>query len=81
MVDLASSSAAMEILNPILNVTLLPTTVLLLIFIAPALAAFRAAAWIFSLLFPSSIDGKVVIITGASSGIGRVNESVRAASK
>eukprot|EP00270_Netrium_digitus_P006081 TRINITY_DN18289_c0_g1_i2.p1 TRINITY_DN18289_c0_g1~~TRINITY_DN18289_c0_g1_i2.p1 ORF type:complete len:342 (-),score=75.89 TRINITY_DN18289_c0_g1_i2:69-1094(-) len=61
----------MEIVHMILNFTLLPATVVSLFLLAPLLIVMRWLYWSFRVLFPENIRNKVVVITGASSGIGR----------
>ncbi|GJP37535.1 hypothetical protein CLOM_g21935 [Closterium sp. NIES-68] len=61
----------MEIVHLLLDFTLLPVSIAFLFFIAPLVAAMRFASWAYGLFFPEDVRGKVVIITGASSGIGQ----------
>ncbi|CAI5509336.1 unnamed protein product [Closterium sp. Naga37s-1] len=61
----------MEIVHLLLDFTLLPVSIAFLLFIAPLVAAMRFATWAFGLFFPEDVRGKVVVITGASSGIGQ----------
>lgn len=49
------------------------TGVVALLFIGPLVAFYKITKWLVSLVLHEDVRGKVVLITGASSGIGEVN--------
>ncbi|XP_022141820.1 11-beta-hydroxysteroid dehydrogenase-like 5 [Momordica charantia] len=60
----------MELINSFLNLVVPPASLVLLAFSWPALSFINACEWIYSSLNSEVMLDKVVIITGASSGIG-----------
>lgn len=56
-----------------LNLVLTPLVLILLPLILPLLIIFRLLLSIFRRFFSENMSGKVVLITGASSGIGEVH--------
>lgn len=61
----------MEI-NKLLNFISLPLILIALILIYPPFLVFKLLSSIQSFVFKENVAGKVVLITGASSGIGKV---------
>lgn len=62
----------MELINSFLNLVVPPASLVLLAFSWPALSFINACEWIYNSLNSEVMLDKVVIITGASSGIGEV---------
>lgn len=60
----------MDVMNFLLNLVVPPAGLLMLAFAWPSLAFFRACEWALRTIYGEDMEGKVVIITGASSGIG-----------
>lgn len=60
----------MDIIHKILNITLPFLSIILLIIVLPILSVYRVIKFCIRSAFPENLAGKVVIITGASSGIG-----------
>ncbi|KAL2935678.1 11-beta-hydroxysteroid dehydrogenase 1B [Bienertia sinuspersici] len=60
----------MDLLNTFLNVTAPPFTFITLLFLVPPFQIFKYFLSFFSSFFSEDVYGKVVLITGASSGIG-----------
>ncbi|KAJ7545885.1 hypothetical protein O6H91_08G014900 [Diphasiastrum complanatum] len=60
----------MDLLHTALNLFLPPAGIFFLVTISPTLAFIKACQWLLSYVFCENIYRKVVIITGASSGIG-----------
>ncbi|KAJ4973994.1 hypothetical protein NE237_007168 [Protea cynaroides] len=60
----------MERIHKLLNLVLPPITVLAICFMLPLLSIFKFTNFILRYLFPENMKRKVVLITGASSGIG-----------
>ncbi|GAB4860394.1 hypothetical protein Ancab_035552 [Ancistrocladus abbreviatus] len=60
----------MELIHTILNLIALPLTFIFLCFLTPAYWAFKLLRLISNSLFSENVAGKVILITGASSGIG-----------
>ncbi|XP_050376852.1 11-beta-hydroxysteroid dehydrogenase A-like [Argentina anserina] len=60
----------MDIFNTLLNIVVPPICLSLLLFILPLYLSFKFLLSIIKSLFPENIAGKVILITGASSGIG-----------
>ncbi|KAK1422396.1 hypothetical protein QVD17_25489 [Tagetes erecta] len=61
---------AMDLLNSFLNLVAPPFTFFSILFFLPPWIFFKFCTRIFHSFFPEDISGKVVLITGASSGIG-----------
>ncbi|KAE8701875.1 11-beta-hydroxysteroid dehydrogenase-like 5 [Hibiscus syriacus] len=60
-----------DLVNSFLNLAVPPATMMMLAFSWPALCFINACEWLYNTLYTTeNMDGKVVIITGASSGIG-----------
>ncbi|KAE8682117.1 11-beta-hydroxysteroid dehydrogenase-like 5 [Hibiscus syriacus] len=60
-----------DLVNSFLNLVVPPATMMMLAFSWPALCFINASEWLYNTLYTTeNMDGKVVIITGASSGIG-----------
>lgn len=62
----------MDLINSVLNLVLPPASLVMLAFAWPALSAINACEWVYNTLRTEDMEDKVVIITGASSGIGEV---------
>ncbi|XP_022973981.1 11-beta-hydroxysteroid dehydrogenase-like 5 [Cucurbita maxima] len=60
----------MELINSFLNLVVPPASLVILAFSWPALSFINACEWIYNSFNIESMEDKVVIITGASSGIG-----------
>ncbi|KAI4324248.1 hypothetical protein L6164_023802 [Bauhinia variegata] len=60
----------MDFMNSLLNLVIPPTSLVMLAFSWPALCFINACEWLYNTMFSEDMDNKVVIITGASSGIG-----------
>ncbi|KAK7308913.1 hypothetical protein RJT34_05246 [Clitoria ternatea] len=67
---LSLSLKTMDSLNFLLNLFVPPCTLLTLAFSWPALCFLNACEWLYNTIYGEDMDNKVVIITGASSGIG-----------
>lgn len=65
-------SAAMDLINSVLNWVVPPASMVMLAFAWPALSFISVCEWVYGSLFSEDMEDKVVIITGASSGIGEV---------
>lgn len=52
-----------------------PASMVMLAFAWPALSFLRACEWLYSTYYSEDMEDKVVIITGASSGIGEVRKT------
>lgn len=63
----------MDFLNFVLNLLVPPTSLITLAFSWPALCFLNACEWLYNSIYGEDMDNKVVIITGASSGIGEVS--------
>ncbi|KAJ7553392.1 hypothetical protein O6H91_06G096100 [Diphasiastrum complanatum] len=60
----------MDLLHTLLNLMIPPTGIFFLVTTWPTLAFIKACQWLISFVFYEDVFGKVVLITGASSGIG-----------
>ncbi|KAM3729442.1 hypothetical protein ACB098_12G012300 [Castanea mollissima] len=60
----------MAIFNTILNWVVPPASLVMLAFAWPTLCFINACEWVYSSIYSENMEDKVVIITGASSGIG-----------
>ncbi|XP_057443755.1 11-beta-hydroxysteroid dehydrogenase B [Lotus japonicus] len=60
----------MDFINFVLNLLVPPTSLITLAFSWPALCFLNACEWLYNSIYGEDMDNKVVIITGASSGIG-----------
>ncbi|XP_044501921.1 11-beta-hydroxysteroid dehydrogenase A-like isoform X2 [Mangifera indica] len=61
---------AMDFIHKFLNILLPPLTLLLLCFLLPPYFIFKCLRYVKRSIFEENVAGKVVLITGASSGIG-----------
>ena len=67
----------MDLIHDLLNITLIPSTFFALLFVVPPYYVFMFLLSLFKRYKPDeSVEGKVVLITGASSGIGEVYVSI-----
>lgn len=62
----------MDLINSVLNVVVPPASLVMLAFAWPALSFINVCEWLYNTLYSENMEDKVVIITGASSGIGEV---------
>lgn len=62
----------MDLFNSFLNLVVPPASMLMLAFSWPTLTFIYACEWLYNTFYSEDMDDKVVIITGASSGIGEV---------
>ncbi|KAJ0776122.1 putative 11-beta-hydroxysteroid dehydrogenase [Helianthus annuus] len=60
----------MDLTHKFLNIVLPIASIFLFIFILPLLSVYRLLRFCIRSLFPENLAGKVVLITGASAGIG-----------
>ncbi|KAK4365699.1 hypothetical protein RND71_013579 [Anisodus tanguticus] len=60
----------MNLVNSVLNFVVPPASLLMLAFSWPALSFINTCEWLYNSFFGEDMEDKVVIITGASSGIG-----------
>ncbi|KAI5655926.1 hypothetical protein M9H77_24719 [Catharanthus roseus] len=60
----------MDLFNSFLNLVVPPASMLMLAFSWPTLTFIYACEWLYNTFYSEDMDDKVVIITGASSGIG-----------
>ncbi|KAJ9676156.1 hypothetical protein PVL29_024920 [Vitis rotundifolia] len=60
----------MDLINSLLNLVVPPASLVMLAFAWPALSFINACEWVYNTLYSENMEDKVVIITGASSGIG-----------
>ncbi|KAJ7982727.1 11-beta-hydroxysteroid dehydrogenase-like 5 [Quillaja saponaria] len=60
----------MDLVNTFLNWVVPPASLMMLAFAWPALTFINSCEWLYNSLYSENMDSKVVIITGASSGIG-----------
>ncbi|XP_027091175.2 11-beta-hydroxysteroid dehydrogenase-like 5 [Coffea eugenioides] len=60
----------MDLINSVLNLVVPPASLLMLAFAWPTLSFINACEWLYNTYFSEEMDNKVVVITGASSGIG-----------
>lgn len=66
----------MEFVNSLLNWVVPPASMVMLACAWPALCFISACEWLYSSFYEENMEDKVVIITGASSGIGEVSSSL-----
>lgn len=64
---------ALDIINSIMDVVVPPATLLFLLFNYPIILFFQFWSFVLRWIFPERVRGKVVLVTGASSGIGEVS--------
>lgn len=62
----------MDLMNNFLNILLSRISLTAFFVILPAYLIFKFLSYIIKSIFSEDVDGKVVLITGASSGIGEV---------
>ncbi|XP_026460420.1 11-beta-hydroxysteroid dehydrogenase-like 5 [Papaver somniferum] len=60
----------MDILNSLLNIVVPPASMVMLAFAWPTLSFIHACEWVYHSFYSENLEDKVVVITGASSGIG-----------
>lgn len=63
----------MELTHALLNLMLPPITAISILLILPAYLIFKLLNWIKKLTSVENVAGKVVVVTGAASGIGEVH--------
>lgn len=64
----------MDVMNLVLNLVVPPASLIMLGFAWPTLYVISCCEWIYANYFKcEAMENKVVVITGASSGIGEVN--------
>ncbi|KAK9167752.1 hypothetical protein Scep_002943 [Stephania cephalantha] len=63
----------MDFVNSLLNLVVPPASLVMLAFAWPTLCFIRAVEWAFRSFYTENMEDKVVIITGASSGIGEMS--------
>ena len=63
----------MDLINSFLNWVVPPASMVMLACAWPALCFINACEWVFNSYYSENMEDKVVIITGASSGIGEVS--------
>lgn len=62
----------MDLVNSVLNFVVPPASMVMLAFAWPALYFINTCEWLYNSYFGEDMEDKVVIVTGASSGIGEV---------
>jgi hypothetical protein len=62
----------MDLFNSLLNWVVPPASLVMLAFAWPTLCFINACEWLYKSFNSENMEDKVVIITGASSGIGEV---------
>lgn len=65
----------MELVNLVLNLVVPPASLAMLACAWPALTFINTCEWLYNTFFGDDMEDKVVIITGASSGIGEVTQN------
>lgn len=68
----------MDLLNSVLNWVVPPASLVMMAFAWPALTFISGCEWLYNTFNSEPMEDKVVIITGASSGIGEVSLSLSA---
>lgn len=66
----------MDLLNSFLNFVVPPASLVMLAFAWPALCFVNGCEWLYNNFDSENMEDKVVIITGASSGIGEASSFV-----
>ncbi|KAK6924641.1 Short-chain dehydrogenase/reductase SDR [Dillenia turbinata] len=61
----------MDMIQTLMNIVIPPVSLIILIFILPIYLAHKFVTWVLRFLYEENVRGKVVLITGASSGIGQ----------
>lgn len=64
----------MDLMNSFMNWVAPPASLVMLAFAWPALSFLNACEWLYNTYHGENMEDKVVIITGASSGIGEVRK-------
>lgn len=64
-------------MNSVLNFVVPPASLVMLAFAWPALTFINTCEWLYNSFFGEDMEDKVVIITGASSGIGEVKTHLK----
>ncbi|XXG60574.1 hypothetical protein AAC387_Pa04g2443 [Persea americana] len=60
----------MDLFNSLLNLVVPPASLVMLAFAWSSLSFFHVCQWVYQSLYSEDMDDRVVLITGASSGIG-----------
>ncbi|KAJ8618699.1 hypothetical protein MRB53_014885 [Persea americana] len=63
----------MDLFNSLLNLVVPPASLVMLAFAWSSLSFFHVCQWVYQSLYSEDMDDRVVLITGASSGIGEGN--------
>lgn len=72
------TNQTMDLLNSVLNWVVPPASLVMMAFAWPALTFISGCEWLYNTFNSEPMEDKVVIITGASSGIGEVSLSLSA---
>lgn len=66
----------MDLFNSFMNMVVPPASLVVLAFAWPTLCFISACEWAYKSIYSENMEDKVVVITGASSGIGEVSNSI-----